>query len=172
MARDISQLPADLKRKADSIERSMARSYRDATRKAANAAKLVQEQRIAADSGGDSRLSGVNKRRGRAGGAKVGARVRMLREGAGGATAAVLASGPLQLIANPTKAHKIASAFRSSGSRQPVINIPGVGYRRSAQHPGTRGRDTWRKARDGALDDAGRAVGREIDDAFRKGARG
>lgn len=172
MAKDIGALPGDLVRKAEAIERSMARSYRDATRKAANAAKARQEERIAADSGGDMRLSGVNKRRGRAGGAKVGARVRMLREGDGGASAAVLASGPLQLIANPTKAHRIASAFRGAQSQRSVINIPGVGYRRSAQHPGTSGKDTWRKARDSAINDAGKAIGREVDDAFRKGARG
>lgn len=195
MAKDIGALPGDLKRKADSIEKSMANKYKVATKRAAEAAVKRQSRVIESHSGGDSKLSGVNKAKGRAGNAKVGAKFRMLPSGDGGASAEVRATGPLQIIDRDTSGHVIRSAYsniqtstrrrgslrgfigpvlpgQTTGGRQAVIHIPGVGFRRSARHPGTNGKDTWRKGRDGALDDAGKTIGHEIDEAFRKGARG
>ena len=38
-----------------------------------------------------------------------------------------------------------ASAGQFTGGRNAAVNIPGVGFRRSARHPGTTGQHPWRK---------------------------
>lgn len=88
----------------------------------------------------------------------------------------VRATGPWQLIESDTSPHAITSRHggsirrkrqerasfigpqfagrgrnrrvvgRTSGGRRAVMFIPGVGYRRSALHPGTRGKHPWEKA--------------------------
>jgi hypothetical protein len=80
-------------------------------------------------------LSGV----GRAG-AKVGAKVDTLKAG----TVLVKVTGPYQLIERDTKAHREPRARRAGGRR--ALLIPGVGYRRSVQHPGTKGKHPFERA--------------------------
>jgi hypothetical protein len=196
MARDIGQLPKDIQRKLESIDREMQRRQRTAIKKAGERAAEVQRSRIARDTGGDSRLSGVNKSKGRAGNAAVGVRVRVHGGGGDVVSVELLATGPLQIINNPTAGHVIRSAYvkgRSANKRKGtslrsfigpvapgqtradergVINIPGVGFRRSARHPGTKGKGTWQKGRSDALPEVVRVLGREMDEAFRRGARG
>lgn len=79
-------------------------------------------------------LSGVGKR-----GAKVGAKTEPLRVG----SAIVKATGPYQLIERDTAGHREPRAGRA---KRRVLLIPGVGYRRSVHHPGTKGKHPFEKA--------------------------
>lgn len=99
---------------------------------AALAAKKVHLVRLAADTGGDLRLSGVGAK-----GAKLGVKYTVL-----GDSAVIQATGPAHLIERSTKAHRIGPRKRRRG-----IVIPGVGVRAYAHHPGTAGKATWAKGR-------------------------
>jgi hypothetical protein len=134
-----------------------------ANRKAVEAAALLMTQAarasIAAGSGGDSALSNVGRR---GGGAKVGARYDV--KGTENATALVRATGPLHLLDNPTRPHRITSKVRkgrSRASRESFYNAifgGGSGFggakplrtpygpRYSVQHPGTSGKRTFFRA--------------------------
>jgi hypothetical protein len=151
-------------------------SVETVTKSADRAAKL-QEARIKRDSGGDSKLSGVNASKGRGGNAAVGVKV-TVNKSKTSPSALVAATGPLQIINNNTAGHVIRSAYLSGGGlrsgtskkfgqlsqaagpglsfgrgnfigprKAEVINIPGVGFRRSARHPGTKGKQTWQLGR-------------------------
>lgn len=91
------------------------------------------------------KLSGVGKR-----GARIGVRYNVDRFGdAFEAKSLVFATGPFHLIERATEAHRIPRAEVGRGKRRrantkPIV-IPGVGVRRSAQHPGTKGKYPWRK---------------------------
>lgn len=128
---------------------------------AADRAAKLQDERIKRDSGGDNVLSGVGK------GTRVGVRVNVNKRKTS-PTALVAASGPLQIINNNTAGHVIRpkgvtgrqrrgfigptlpGQFRARNiigpQKAPVLNIPGIGFRRSARHPGTRGKQTWQRA--------------------------
>lgn len=154
------------------ISTSVEQGRKQTLTKAGLAAKDEHNKVIRRDSGGDMRLSGVGRSKGRGGNTKVGARFDIK-----GDTVEVRATGPLHIIAYDTEQHGVASAY-IRGSRQvrsqyaaerpellrhterTVIKIPGVGYRRWARHPGTRGKDTWRKG----FPAARRAAAREIHD--------
>lgn len=158
MTRPLAAMPGDVKRKVTAMANAVERDRRTIVAAGARKAAAKQEDVIRFDSGGDMRLSGVGRRRGRAGGARLGVRVRIQ-----GNSAEVLASGPLPLIDRNVPGHVIRSAYvrgayRTTrtggqilgpaaptirGDRRAVIAIPGVGFRRSARHPGTRGKDTW-----------------------------
>lgn len=155
MARDVSHLGNDLKKRAVAMEHAIDRGARVVTLAGAKAGKVSQEAVMATDSGGDRRLSRVRSGRG----AKIGARYRLRDD-----TADVFATGPLPLIANPTKAHRIP---RFAG-RQRVIAIPGIGVRVSAMHPGTKGKDTWDRGREQAEPRITAAVSRKSDEVMRK----
>lgn len=124
-------------------------------------AALVSKKRIEAqrdrDTGGDGRLSGVGKS-----GAKLGVSYKM--EGTATAPRAFIkATGPWPLIENNTSGRVVRSRHaKGSGRRgligpaapgqfkgggRAVLNIPGVGFRRSARHPGTTGKKTFAKGR-------------------------
>lgn len=173
MPRPLNALPSDVRRKVQAMERAVVRDRAAIVRQAANEAAEQQRQIVARDTGGDMKLSGVGRRRGRPGGRAVGVRVRMA-----GNTAEVLASGPMPLIDRPIPPHTITSAFGrgrgvTASGRRAVIRIPGVGFRASAQHPGTRGKDTWDRGKRQALPAADREIDREttrrLTQAFRSG---
>jgi hypothetical protein len=81
----------------------------------------------------------------------------------GGASGFISATGPLQIINNDTAGHVIRSAYSKGrrrkgfvgptasgqfrGDARAVLNIPGIGFRRSARHPGTKGKNTWERGR-------------------------
>jgi hypothetical protein len=79
-------------------------------------------------------LSGVGK-----GGARVGVKVESLKAG----SAIVKATGPYQLIERDTAAHRVPRAARG---KKRVLLIPGIGYRRSVHHPGTKGKHPFERA--------------------------
>lgn len=127
---------------------------------AALAAKRIHEREIARVAGNDMSLSGVGAAKGRKGNTKVGVRFKL--EGDSNAPQAFIkATGPLHIVERDTDGHVIRSAYSKgkrrkgfvgpatagqfSGGRNAAVNIPGVGFRRSARHPGTTGQHPWRK---------------------------
>lgn len=138
----------------------------------AQAAKAAHLAIMKRDSGGDLRLSGVGRRRGRPGNARIGARYDIR-----GVRAEIRATGPVPLIDQDTAGRVIRSAYlrgrqvrgfvgptsggQFRGDRRAVLNIPGVGFRRSARHPGTKGKDTWRRGQDRARPQVERVAARK-----------
>lgn len=141
--------------------RGFANDLPKVERRAVGAAALVVKNsaltELRSAVGPDLRMSGVGKR-----GAKVGARY---DQAAGSASALVRATGPVHLIENDTKPHKI-SPKRRRGSRG-ALSIPGVGVRASVNHPGTRGKKPWAKAVAKARPKVGGIVAAETNKAMR-----
>lgn len=153
---------------------------RAAVEKAALYVTQAARTSIAAGSGGDSRLSNV----GRAGGARVGARYDV--KGTDNPTALVRATGPLHLLDNPTRPHQITAKVRkgrSRAARESFYNaifggsggFAGVsplrtpyGPRFRVQHPGTRGKSTFRSAVDRARPFTSRIFAEEYRQQMRK----
>jgi hypothetical protein len=119
---------------------------------AAIAVKRIEAQRDLA-TGGDGRLSGVGKS-----GARLGVRSKPEGTAANGRFF-ISATGPWQIIENDTGGRVIRSRYargrrrkgfigpvaagQFKGGDRAVLNIPGVGFRRSARHPGTKGKKPW-----------------------------
>jgi hypothetical protein len=160
--RDVSHLPGDLKRRVDKIETAIDKSARESVRLAAQAAKGIQLDVMKSDAGGDLKLSRVRSGKGAAIGARYDLRG-MGRE----STAGVKATGPVPLIANPSKAH----AIPKKGRRRKVLAIPGIGVRASVQHPGTKGKDTWNRGREKAERKVRTVIGRNTDQVVAKAFR-
>lgn len=129
----------DLRQRILKLQHAVEDGRAQAVRKAGDAAQSAHESVMRSDSGGDLRLSGVGRN-----GAKIGVRVANRSSGLT-STAKVSASGPLPLIDKRTKPHRVPR-LRSRGRRR-VIAIPGIGVRAWANHPGTPGKDTWRRGR-------------------------
>lgn len=90
-------------------------------------------------------------------------------------TATVFMFGPAQLIERDTKAHRIPNATKGRGrvkraNRKP-INIPGVGWRQFADHPGTKGKHPWEKGVESALPELVKVSGQLYGEALRKAMR-
>lgn len=161
----------NLAKRINKLQVAVEKGRVDAVKRSAEKAKAAQLAVMRSDSGGDLKLSGVNKRKGRAGGATLNVNYRVRSSGMT-ATALIKATGPLQIIDGDTSGHVVRSAYGSntrgtvgrrrgssrgfigpviggqfSGGRKAVLNIPGVGFRRTARHPGTKGKDTWKRGR-------------------------
>lgn len=142
----------------------------ESTPQAVTAGAEVLEDRARANllaATGDLRLSRARSiRAARSGGASQRVDVRVRVVGAGRrAEARVLPVGPVSLIEKPTRRHRIPRAYsgtysmarRRKADRRGFVWIPGVGFRTSVQHPGTRGKRPVRRAFQSAGDEAGRA---------------
>lgn len=174
MARPLSSAGNDIAGRMTKLAKTIEGASVDTVKRSAEQAKRKQLAVMRRDSGGDLRLSGVNAAKGRGGNAPIGVSYRVRKDsGFGvGASAFVKATGPLQIINNDTAGRVIRSAYStgrgtvgrarvarrgfvgpvlpgqfSEGGRRAVLNIPGVGFRRSARHPGTRGKQTWQVGR-------------------------
>ncbi len=156
MPRDISHLPGDLLKRIDAIDTAIDKSARESIRLAAQAAKVEQLDVMRADAGGDLRLGRVRSGKG----AAIGVRYDIRGSGRN-VSAEVKATGPMPLLANPIPAHHIPKA----GRRRKVLAIPGVGVRASANHPGTRGKDTWNRGRERAEPKVRTVIGKNTDEA-------
>lgn len=150
MARDIKHMPADLKKRLDKIERDVNKSEREIETAAALAAKQVQEVEMKQDAGGDLRLSRVRSGKG----ARIGARFDRRGDGMN-----IRATGPVPLVANDVRAHKIPKVRKT----QRPLAIPGIGVRASVNHPGTKGKDTWDDGRQKAIPVIRTIIGRKSD---------
>lgn len=139
MVAPLATMPADLARRIAKIEKAIADSERDSVRRAAIAAKEAQLDRMRSDAGGNLRLDRVRSGKG----AAIGTRYTLAGEAAT-TTATIKATGPVPLVANPIRPHRIPRAGRR---RRGVLAIPGIGVRASAEHHGTRGKDTWNVGR-------------------------
>jgi len=158
-------------------------------------AKKLHEREIRRDTGGDMRLTGANRAKGRPGNARVG--VRTNTKGLGARTTGFIgATGPLQLVNNDTAGHVITSAYlrgagrraragRSQvagpglvgtllkGDRRAVLRIPGVpGFRSSARHPGTKGKNTWQRGAVASRPVIRKQMRQKTFDSVRAGAKG
>jgi len=160
LPRDISHLAGDLTRRLDKIEQAIEQSAHSSMRQAAVVAKDAQLEQMRTDAGGDLRLSRVRSGKG----AAIGARYNLSGVGTT-TTAEVSATGPLPLLTNPMPPHRIP---KTGGRRRKPLVIPGVGVRASAEHPGTKGKDTWNKGRERARPRVTTVIGRNTDQAVRK----
>lgn len=166
-----ASIAADVSRRVLRIQQAVERGRTDAVKKSAEKAKAEQLAVMRVDSGGDLMLSGVGKARGRTGNAKLNVTYRVRSSGMT-TTALIRAIGPLQIINNDTSGHVIRSAYSTNtrsrnrvrgtssrgfvgpvlpgqfgGGRRAVLRLPDGSFRRSVRHPGTEGKDTWRRGR-------------------------
>lgn len=158
---NVSTLGPRLRKTAAVLERG----NKNTLNQAALAAKKTIVARMMRDTGGDGVLSGVGRN-----GRRLDVSYKL--EGtASNPRAFIKALGPWPLIENNTRGRVIRSrhsVVRGSsgrgrlaragfvgpllpgqvqGNRRAVLNIPGIGYRRSARHPGTKGKKTFAKGR-------------------------
>lgn len=133
MADGFAAAASDWGQRVNKIRTSVERGRSETLKKAGMAGKTAHNAVIKRDSGGDMRLSGVGKR-----GARVGSRFDVR-----GDDVEFKATGPLHFVANPMSPHRIPRV-RTRGRRRVVV-IPGVGVRAYANHPGTKGKDTWNR---------------------------
>lgn len=155
------------------MEKAILAGNRETITAASLASKTIHLAELAKASGGDLVLSntGALTGAGRKGG-KVGARYDIKGESMS-PESHIKATGPVGLLEYNLRPHLIrsrhlkgtrkqrsafaygAATFYGPGKRkkkvgptqQPVINIPGVGYRRWAMHPGTKGKKPWAKGK-------------------------
>jgi hypothetical protein len=146
-------MAGDLTKRVTHISNAITKNRTDILRAGGMAAKVEQLKVLSADSGGDLRLSRVRSGKG----AKIGARYDIA-----GDTVTIRATGPVPLLANPTKPHRIPKKANK------LIVIPGIGVRAFADHPGTPGKDSWNKGRDNAEPKVRAAVSKVTDEIIKK----
>jgi hypothetical protein len=165
MPRPASQAGPDIKRIMGNMAGAVTKGSRNTVTGSAMAAKKVHTAAIAKVAGADMRLSGVGKAKGRVGGGKINVNFKVSGNG-GNVSGIIRPTGPIQLIENDTKGRVIRSAYSKGKARKgfvgptiggqfsgggrggkAVLNIPGVGFRRSVRHPGTKGQHPWEKGR-------------------------
>lgn len=110
---------------------------RGTPRVATEAAAQLTKKLVQANS--PDRLRGVGKN-----GRKLGVRYTIVH-GDDTSQALVFVTGPFQLIERNTSAHQIPRV-RGPRARVRYAVIPGVGPRRSAQHPGTHGKHPFERS--------------------------
>jgi hypothetical protein len=140
VVKPFSQAGADISARMTKLATAIQAGNRETLTAALKVAKAEHVKVIDADSGGDGRLSRMGRN-----GAKVGARYDIVNSTGADVSGKVGKTGPLHILANPTKPHQIPRQ-RARGRRRYVV-IPGVGVRSSAQHPGTKGKNTWARGR-------------------------
>ena len=157
-----SRNPAELSAKFGSFIHDLERG--ELTREAVEASAVEYKQAgvlaYRRATGGDLKLSRV----GRAGG-RIGVRYSE-PTGTTNAATVVRVTGPAHLIDHPTRPHRIPKQ-RGRGRRR-VVNIPGVGVRAHANHPGKPARPTFHPAMRARRPRAMRAFVVRIDKGMRR----
>lgn len=148
----VSRSPQEFAGKMHKAADNLKRALPPAIDKEALATKKYMEQAARMAAGGDARLSGMKGRK-----LDVGYKTH-------GLSAVVFARGPWGLTEFGARPH-IISSRRGGGSRRSrgtrlsaagpsigrggrvrgAINIPGIGWRLYARHPGTKGKHTWER---------------------------
>jgi hypothetical protein len=147
--------------RAATLPAALVQATPRAVRTSADILQAQARTNVAQATGGDLRLSRVRSGKG----AAIALRVRTV--GSGSRTRAeVVPTGPIMLVERDTKAHQLRSraggrgysmARRRSASRRGFLYIPGVGYRASAKHPGTKGKEPVGRAFAQSAPEAGTA---------------
>lgn len=147
-----SRSPAELASKLRNAGGAIDGAAKDGVAKAA----LMVKTNVVAEMRGVTRLRGVGKR-----GAKVGVRYDI--KGTGNPTALIRMTGPAQLLERDTRPHEI----KPRGKKK-AINIPGIGPRASAHHPGTKGKHPWARGLARSLPKVGEVMRREQAESLRR----
>lgn len=153
--------------KAATLPAALVEATPRAVRAGAGVLEAQTRANVAQATGGDMRLSRVRSGKG----ATIALRVRTV--GSGSRTRAeVVPTGPIMLVERDTRAHasprqslaqrtggrrSYSMARRRTASRRGFLYIPGVGFRTSANHPGTKGKQPVKRAFRSSADEAGRA---------------
>lgn len=148
---DLAKFAASCKQLGAELERARVRGTRNAA--LAVASRVRAETAKAAPAGV---LSGVGKA-----GAVVGVKAEPIR----GDGMIVKVTGPYQLIERDTAEHLEP---RPSKLGKTALNIPGVGYRRFAKHPGTKGKHPFERAVDGAASSVPAEYQKEVQAAVQR----
>ena len=181
----ISFAGADFVKHLQSMSTAVEKGRHDTLMQAAVEAKKAHLTVLRRDSGGDLKLSHVGRAKGRPGNAKIGARFDIKIGGSGKSVAVVKATGPVPIIANNTSGHVIRSAYSKGkarkgfvgptfggqfkGGNKAVLHIPGIGFRRSARHPGTRGKDSWWEGERLGRPRVAKTMDKEINNIIKRG---
>lgn len=157
MTQSLAQFAARAKNLGPDLQSNLKRGI--------NAAALHTKRSVEAEmasAGVGKRLSGVGTR-----GARIGVRYDV--KGTDNPVALVRATGPFHLVERSTKAHAITPKKRGRrvAARKKALNIPGVGARASAQHPGTRGKHAFAKGVERAKPGVRRIIGESVVKALR-----
>ena len=175
-----SRSAAELARKLNAAGTTVVRANRTQVERVAIKVKRTAESERNRAVGSDGRMSNVGRN-----GARLGVRYD-LSGNLANPSAVVRATGPWQLVENPSRPHVVTSRYAGStrarrsragiagpvqpgalrGGRRAVILTP-WGYKRHARHPGTRGKRPWHKA----IDRAGRNLKDEVATPIRDGLR-
>jgi hypothetical protein len=163
----VTQTVSDWAQRAATLPAALVDATPRAVRVSADVLEDAARANVARATGGDMRLSRVRSGKG----ATVALRVRTV--GSGSRTRAeVVPTGPIMLVEADTRRHvqpfayvsertggrrSYSMARRRKASRSPIMNIPGVGWRRKVNHPGTKGKQPIHRAFQAAGDDAGKA---------------
>ena len=97
---------------------------------------------------------------------KRGARIGVRYDVRGNGEAIVRATGPYQLIERDTSGHVEPKGRRRGRSK--VLHIPGIGFRRTVRHPGTKGKHPFERAVREYTPKAPKVFQREVAQAMRK----
>lgn len=111
-------------------------------------------------SGAPVLLRGVGKK-----GVKVGVRYDV-KTFTANTTALITATGPFQLVERDTKAH--AMPRQRKRGRKRALKIPGVGFRASARHPGTKGKHPFAKGVQDAMPKVRKEFNEAVSDSITK----
>lgn len=160
MVKPFSQAGNDLSQRFTKMAAAIEKGNRVTLNAALRVAK-AEHVKVINDDSGDGRMSGVGRN-----GAKVGARYDVAKGTGADVSGKVSKTGPVHLLANPTKAHAIPRQ-RARGRRR-VLAIPGIGVRASANHPGTKGKDTWGRGRRAAEPKVAREVSNRTTNILRR----
>lgn len=163
----MTQTVQDWAARAATLPAALVEATPRAVRAGAEVLEHAARANVAQATGGDSRLSRVRSGKG----AAIALRVRTV--GTGSRTRAeVVPTGPIMLVERDTRRHRepfqyvsertggrrsYSMARRRKAARSPLMNIPGIGWRRRVNHPGTKGKRPVQRAFRAAGDDAGRA---------------
>jgi hypothetical protein len=143
------------------VAREVNGASKPAVNKAANIVKTFTLVEVTKASGGDLRLSGVGRK-----GAKVGVRYK-IGGASGDVEAVVSATGPLHFVEHDTKP---GPRHRRKG-RRGRANAFGAGPPKPAMHPGTKGKQPFKKGVAKAKPYALKALRAAQTDALKRGFR-
>ena len=150
---------AGVARMAARLPEELQRAQLRGIRKAALDVTRGIRSEVRSASGGDNRLSGVGKR-----GTRIGARYTV--SGSVNPSAFIKATGPMQLVEHPTRAHEIKPRARRKG--RAALRFRDGTFAKSAGHPGTSPRRPFERGYLRTRDGTGATFDAEVQKAIRR----